>query len=90
MMNSTLSMQKSKGSSWMLPLLSKIVPCVNSDSRHQGALKVSLTSKGWVPSPPMPSGAHVLQMMKMMKTVLESITKDIDSEEDVMKLAIRD
>jgi hypothetical protein len=53
-------------------------------------LKVLLTSKGWVPSLPVPSEAHVLQVTKMIKTVLESIAKDVDSEEEVMKLAVKD
>jgi hypothetical protein len=81
-------MQKSTGSSWMPPLLSKIVPYVNNALKCQGALKVSLTSKGWVPSPPMPSGAHALLMMKMM-TMSEpfpgTVTVGVDSEEKAMK-----
>jgi hypothetical protein len=52
------SIQKSTSSSWMPPLLSKIVPCVSKGLRLPGVLKVLLTSKGSVPSPPVPSGAH--------------------------------
>jgi hypothetical protein len=89
MKNSTLLMQKSKGSSWMPPLLSKIVPCMSNSLKHCNVLKVSLTSKGWVPSSPMPSGVHALWMTKMMKIVLESIAKDVDSKGEVMKLAVR-
>jgi hypothetical protein len=85
MKNIRKSMQKSIGSSWMPPPLSKIMPCVSSSSKHQGALKVSLTLKGWVLSPPVPSGAHVSQMTKMKKTTLDSIAEDINSEEEVMK-----
>jgi hypothetical protein len=85
MKNIRKSMQKSTGSSWMPPLLSKIMPCASSSSKGQGVLKVLLTSRGWVPSLPMPSGAHISQMMKMMKNALDSIIKDIDSEEEVMK-----
>jgi hypothetical protein len=33
----------------------------------------------------MPSGAHLSQMTKKMKSGLESITEDINSEEEVMK-----
>jgi hypothetical protein len=67
MMKSTRkSMQKFTGSSWTPLLLSKIVPYVNSALKHQGALKVLLTLKGWVPSPPVPSGAHTSPMMKTM------------------------
>jgi hypothetical protein len=65
-------------------LLSKIVPYVSKDSKHQGVLKVSLTLKGWVPSPPIPSGAYISLTTKMMKSPLASITEDIDSEERVM------
>jgi hypothetical protein len=83
--NTRKSMQKSTGSSWMPLLLSKIIPCVSKGLRCRGPLKVSLTLKGWVSSLPMPSGAHVSQMTKMMKNALDSITKDIDSEEEVMK-----
>jgi hypothetical protein len=79
------SMQKSTGSSWMPPLLSKIMPCVNSGLEHQGVLKVLLTLKGWVPSPPMPSGAHISWTTKKMKSTLDSIAEDVDSEEEVMK-----
>jgi hypothetical protein len=79
------SMQRSTGSSWMPLLLSKIMPCVSKGLRHRGVLKVLLTSKGWVPSPPVPSGAHASQMTKMMKTALDSIAEDVNSEEEVMK-----
>jgi hypothetical protein len=46
MKNTRKFMQKFTGSSWMPLLLSKIVPCLSKGSRHPGALKVSLTSKG--------------------------------------------
>jgi hypothetical protein len=70
MKNIRKSMQKSTGSSWMPLLLSKIMPCASRGSKHQGALKVLLTLKGWVSSPPVPSGAHVSQMTKKTKTTL--------------------
>jgi hypothetical protein len=82
--NSILSMQKSKGSSWIPALLSKIMPYMNSDLNCQGVLKVLLTSKGWVPSPPVPSGAYISLMTKMMKSTLTSIDADVGSEERVM------
>jgi hypothetical protein len=87
MKNIRKSMQKSTGSSWTPLLLSKIMPYVNNTSKHPGVLKVLLTSKGWAPSPPMPSGAHTSPMMKMMKTksVSDVITVGIDSEGEVMK-----
>jgi hypothetical protein len=81
------SIQKSIDSSWMPPLLSKIVPYVNNVLKCWGALKVLLTSKGWVPSLPMPSGAHTSLMMKM--TTNDPLQRPIavgdDSEEEVMK-----
>jgi hypothetical protein len=82
------STQKSTSSSWTPLLLSKIMPCVSKGLRLPGVLKVSLTSKGWVLSPPMPSGAHTSWMMK--KTMrrgptLDAIAEDCDSEEEVMK-----
>jgi hypothetical protein len=81
------SMQKPTGSSWMPPLLSKIVPYVSNASRRPGALKVSLTLKGWVPSLPIPSGAYALPMKKMMMTGLSlgAINMGANSEEEVMK-----
>jgi hypothetical protein len=85
MKNIRKSMQKSTGSSWMPPLLSKIMPCANKGLKCQGMLKVLLTLKGWVPSLPMPSGAYISQMIKTRKNILNSITEDIDSEEEVMK-----
>jgi hypothetical protein len=87
MMNTTKSTQKSTNSSWMPLPLSKIMPYVNSDSKHPGGLKVLLTSKGWVPSLPVPSGAHALLMTKMMKMVWfqKPVNVGIDSEEEVMK-----
>jgi hypothetical protein len=83
-----LQMQKSISSSKMLPLLSMIVPCVSNGSKHHGALKVSLTSRGWVPSLPMPSGALTLPMTKKTKTNIvpcNGLDRDIDSGERVMK-----
>jgi Neuraminidase (sialidase) len=89
MMKSTRkSVQKSTGSSWTSPPLSKIVPYVNNGSKHVGALKVSLTSRGWVPSPPVPSGAQAsLMMKKTLKNnqVHNLITMGNDSEGEVMK-----
>jgi hypothetical protein len=88
MMNTTLSMQKYTNSSWISLLLGKIVPCVNNDSRHCGAQKVSLTLKGWVPMPPMPSGAHaspVMRRMLMKDQAHTLITEGDDSEGGVMK-----
>jgi hypothetical protein len=89
MMKSTRkSTQKSTSSSWTPPLLSKIVPCASKGLRLPGALKVLLTLKGWVPSPPVPSGAHTSQTMKktMMKgPMLNTIAEDCNSEEEVMK-----
>jgi hypothetical protein len=82
------SIQKSTSSSLMPLLLSKIVPCVNKGSKHPGVLKVSLTLKGWVPSPPVPSGAHsspTKKTMKMRGPMLTAIAKDCNSEEEVMK-----
>jgi hypothetical protein len=61
---------------------------VNKGSKHLGVLKVSLTSKGWVPSPPMPSGAHSSWAMRRMMTrgpTLAAIAEDCNSEEEVMK-----
>jgi hypothetical protein len=87
MKNTRKSMQKSVDSSWTPPLLSKIVPYASSDLRHQGVLKVSLTLKGWVPSPPMPSGAHGSPTTRMMMSnqVQRLITVGNDSEEEAMK-----
>jgi hypothetical protein len=87
MMNIIKPTQKSISSSWMPPPLSKIVPYVNSDSKHPGVLKVLFTSKGWVPSLPMPSGAHVSRMKKkMVKELLQKpVDMGVDSEEEVMK-----
>jgi hypothetical protein len=68
-------------------LLSKIVPCVSKGLRLPGVLKVSLTLKGWVPSLPMPSGAHASWMTKKMMMrgpMLNTIAKDCNSEEEVM------
>jgi hypothetical protein len=51
-------------------------------------LKVLLTLKGWVPSPPMPSRAHASLMMKkkMMNIVPHSkLNEDVESGERVMK-----
>jgi hypothetical protein len=47
-------------------------------------LKVLLTSKGWVPSLPMPSGAHISLMMKKMMVPLEP-NIGVSSEGEVMK-----
>jgi hypothetical protein len=80
--------QKSTDSSWMPLLLSKIVPYVNNISKHQGALKVLLTSKGWVPSLPVPSGTHtslMIRMITMNNLPPSSINVGINSEEEVMK-----
>jgi hypothetical protein len=88
MKNTRKSIQKSTSSSWTPLLLSKIVPCVSKGLRLPGVLKVLLTSKGWVPSLPIPSGAHTSQTTKKMTTkgpVLNAIAKDCDSEEEVMK-----
>jgi hypothetical protein len=87
MMSTTKSTQKSTNSSWMPPPLSKIVPYASNGLRHLGAQKVSLTLKGWVPSPPMPSGAHALMTKKkMVKELLQRpIDVGINSEEEVMK-----
>jgi hypothetical protein len=73
----------------MPPLLSKIMPYVNNASKCQGALKVSPTSKGWVPSLPMPSGAHTSPMMKMTmnRSPPGAITMGIDSEEVMKQLS---
>jgi hypothetical protein len=68
----------------MPALLSKIVSYVNSDLKHRGVLKVSLTLRGWVPSSPVPSGVYISLMTRMMKSTLASIDMDIDSEEGVM------
>jgi hypothetical protein len=87
MKNTRKSTQKFTNSSWMPLLLSKIVPYVSNGLKHLGVLKVLLTSKGWVPSPPVPSGAHASRVMKMtMKRgpVLATIVEDCDSEEEVM------
>jgi hypothetical protein len=85
--NTRKSTQKFISSSWMPLLLSKIMPCASKGFRLPGVLKVLLTLKGWVPSPPMPSGAHASWMMKMKKKhpALTAIAKDCDSEEEVMK-----
>jgi hypothetical protein len=81
-------MQRYANSSKTSQPLSMIVAYVNKDLSHRGVLKVLLTSKGWVPSLPMPSGALVLSMTKKMMTniVLHSrLNEDIDSGERVMK-----
>jgi hypothetical protein len=65
-----------------------IVPYVNNVLKHHSVLKVSLTLKGWVPSPPMPSGALILptMMTKMTPTTLRSeLDEDVNSGERVMK-----
>jgi hypothetical protein len=87
MKNTRKSTQKSISSSWTPPLLSKIVPYVNNASRHPGALKVSLTSKGWVPSPPVPSEAYILPIKKTTMTEPSPGTINVgaDSEGEVMK-----
>jgi hypothetical protein len=80
--------RKSTNSSWMPPLLSKIMPCASKGLRLPGALKVSLTLKGWVPELPIPSGVHTSWMTKRTTTkgpALNAITEDCDSEEEVMK-----
>jgi hypothetical protein len=81
------SMQESIGSSWTPLLLSKIMPYANNASRHPGVLKVSLTLKGWVLSPPIPSGAYALPTKKttMIGQSLSTIDVGTDSEEEVMK-----
>jgi hypothetical protein len=86
--NTRKSIQKSTSSSWISLLLSKVMPYVNSSLKGLGALKVLLTSRGWVPSPPMPSGAHAsLMMRKMLKNdqVHDLIVVSDDSEGEVMK-----
>jgi hypothetical protein len=88
MKNIRKSMQKSTGSSWMSLLLSKIVPYVNNALKHQGALKVLLTLKGWAPSLPVPSGAHTSPRTKittMSKPSPGAIAVGINSKEEVMK-----
>jgi hypothetical protein len=65
-MNTTSSTQKYTSSSWTSPPLSKIVPCMSNGSKHHSAQKVSLTLKGWVPMPPVPSGAHASLTMRRM------------------------
>jgi hypothetical protein len=81
------SMQKSTGSSWMPLLLSKIMPCASSGSKHPGVLKVSLTSRGWVPSLPVPSGVHAPLMKRRITSdqVQSLITISNNSEGKVMK-----
>jgi hypothetical protein len=86
MKNTRKSTQKSIDSSWTPLLLSKIMPCASSDSRHQGVLKVLLTSKGWVPSPPMPSGAHASPMTrKITNNQVHDLIAVGDDSEEVMK-----
>jgi hypothetical protein len=83
-----LQIQKSTNSNKMLQPLSMIMAYVNKDSKCQGAQKVLLTSKGWVPSLPVPSGALTLLMMKKMMTNIiphSKLNEDIDSGERVMK-----
>jgi hypothetical protein len=81
-------MQKSTSLSKTFQPLSMIMPYVNSISKHCGVLKVSLTSKGWVPSLPMLSGALILPTTKMTMTPIapySELDEDIDSGERVMK-----
>jgi hypothetical protein len=88
MKNIRKSMQKSIGSSWISPPLSKIIPYASNSLRHAGALKVLLTLRGWVPSPPMPSGAHAsLKMKTMMMSdhMHDLIAMGDNSEGEVMK-----
>jgi hypothetical protein len=83
-----LKMQKYTNSSKMSQQLSMIVPYVSNGLRCQGVLKVSLTSKGWVPSPPMPSGALTLPRMKKMTMNIvphSKLNEDVDTGERVMK-----
>jgi hypothetical protein len=78
------SIQKSTSSSWTLPLLTKVMPYVNNVSKHWGVLKVSLTLKGWVPSPPVLSGPHVL-IVTMKKNLKDDVLDvGVDSKERVM------
>jgi hypothetical protein len=88
MMNTTYSMQKYTGSSWISPPLSKIIPCANNSSKCPGVQKVSLTWKGWVPVPPVPSGVHSSLMMRktLMKDQAHTLIAEGDnSEGGVMK-----
>jgi hypothetical protein len=83
-----LQIQKSANSSKMLQPLSMIVAYVNKDLKCRGVQKVLLTSKGWVPSLPVPSGALALLMMKKTTTNIvpcSKLDKDVDSGERVMK-----
>jgi hypothetical protein len=81
-------MQKYTNSSKMSQPLSMIMACVSNGLKCPGALKVSLTSKGWVPSPPMPSGALTLLTMKKTTTniaLCSELDEDVNSGERVMK-----
>jgi hypothetical protein len=80
--------QKSISSSKTLQPLSMIVAYVNNRLKHRGVLKVLLTLKGWVPSPPMLSGPLVSWTMKKMTTNIiphSELNEDINSGERVMK-----
>jgi hypothetical protein len=82
-----LQMQKFANSNRMLQPLSMITAYVNKDSKHCSVQKV-LTSKGWVPSLPVPSGALILlrTKKKTMNIVPHNeLDKDIDYGERVMK-----
>jgi hypothetical protein len=85
--NTRKSTQKFIASSWMPPLLSKIMPYASNALKHPDVLKVSLTSRGWVPSLPMPSGAHASPMKR--RTTNDQVQKLIamgnNSEGEVMK-----
>jgi hypothetical protein len=82
-----LQIQKSANSSKMSQPLSMIMAYVNKDSKHHDVQKVLLTSKGWVPSPPMPSGALALPTTKITTNIIpcSKLNEDINSGERVMK-----
>jgi hypothetical protein len=81
-------MQKSTNSSKTSQPLSMIMAYVNKDLKCRSVLKVLLTSRGWVPSLPVPSGALIsLTTMKMTTNIIlhSELNKDVDSGERVMK-----